>query len=207
MSPFLQRMHRTSGIVIASFLLLHVTNHLFALAGPATHIAVMKFFRHLYRFPPVEIILLACVAFQIVSGLILVFRKGFRKQPGYVIAQVVSGLYLSFFLVNHVRAVLLGRYSWHVETDFYFAAGVANSYPSKLFFIPYYTLSLVAAFTHIACVHYSKRSVQLLAITAEGGSAVQAVRLKREIWAIAITGAVITLLIMLALTGVLYPIR
>ncbi|MDF2188018.1 hypothetical protein [Paraflavitalea sp. CAU 1676] len=206
MSPTLQRLHRITGIVIASFLLLHVTNHLFALAGPATHIAVMKVFRRVYRFPPVEILLLACVAFQVVSGLILVFKKGFRKQPAFVMAQVISGLYLSFFLCFHVRAVLMGRYSWKVETDFYFAAGVANSYPGKLFFIPYYTLSLLAAFTHFAAVHYYKRRGHLAQITDEVAHAAADRRYKRETLAIGIAGSVITLLIMLALSGVLYPI-
>src|SRR5687768_2289447 len=138
MNSTLKKLHHLSGIVIALFLLLHVINHLFALGGPALHIAVMNLFRHVYRFLPVEVLLLLCVIFQVISGVTLIFKKGFLKQPLYVIIQIVSGLYLSFFMVYHVRAVMLGRDQWNVETDFYFAAGVANSYPSKLFFIPYY---------------------------------------------------------------------
>ena len=71
----LKTLHRISGIVIAAFLVLHLCNHLFALGGPALHITVMKYFRMVYRFPPVEIILLLCVTIQIVSGLRLVFYK------------------------------------------------------------------------------------------------------------------------------------
>jgi succinate dehydrogenase/fumarate reductase cytochrome b subunit len=68
MNSTLKKLHHLSGIVIASFLLLHVTNHLFALGGPALHIGVMNLFRHVYRFLPVKILLLVCVIFQLVSG-------------------------------------------------------------------------------------------------------------------------------------------
>src|SRR5688500_14689044 len=93
MGVLLKKYHRLSGLVISAFLLLHISNHLFALAGPAWHIRVMNFFRLIYRFPPVEILLLMCVIFQITSGIPLIFKKGFLKQPLYVKLQVMSGLY------------------------------------------------------------------------------------------------------------------
>jgi hypothetical protein len=206
MKTTLKKWHRLSGIIIAGFLLLHVVNHLFALGGPALHIAVMNLFRHVYRWLPVEVLLLSGVLFQIISGIALVIKKGFFKQPAWVVVQVLSGLYLSFFMIYHVRAVMLGRYQWHVNTDFYFAAGVANRYPSKLFFIPYYTLSLVCVFAHIACVHFIKRmeAVQLMSDAAVAAKLLKQYR--KESMGIAFTGGVITLLIMLALCGVLYPI-
>lgn len=200
-----KKLHHLSGIVIAAFLLLHLANHLFALGGPALHIAVMNLFRHVYRFLPVEILLLVCVIFQVISGVVLVFRKGFFKQPLYAIIQIGSGLYLSFFMVYHVSAVILGRYQWNIDTDFYFAAGVANNYPSKLFFIPYYTLSLVCVFAHIACAHYAiglektnKRPPDIKTKFRK--------MFKREAAAICLLGAIITFLIMIAFTGVLYDI-
>jgi hypothetical protein len=201
-----KRLHRLSGIVIAGFLLLHLTNHLFALGGPSLHIAVMNMFRYLYRFLPVEILLLMCVIFQVISGATLVFKKGFLRQPFYVIIQIVSGLYLSFFIIYHVRAVMLGRYVWNVDTDFYFAAGVANRYPEKIFFIPYYTLSLVCVFAHIACVHYIKRQEKLDKMTDEADTIIFGKKYKRETTGICIAGALITFLIMIAFSGVLYDI-
>ncbi|NIG57121.1 hypothetical protein [Chitinophaga sp. Cy-1792] len=197
MHPLLKRFHRISGIVIATFLVLHLSNHLFALGGPDLHIRVMKLLRPVYRFPPVEILLMLCVLMQVLSGLSLVITNKFYRKPYYVFIQVATGLYLSFFMIYHVRAVLMGRYLWHTDTNFFFAAGVANRYPEKLFFIPYYTLSLVCAFAHIACIHYIKRKEQLT-----GGSII-----KRELLFISIGGSIITLLIMLSLTGVFYPIR
>lgn len=207
MSALFKRFHRLSGIIIASFLLLHLTNHLFALGGPALHIQAMNFLRHIYRFAPVEILLILCVLFQVVSGIWLVFKRGFRRQPAYVVIQVLSGLYLSFFMIYHVTAVMRGRFQWKVETDFYFAAGVANRYPEKLFFIPYYILSLVTVFAHIACAHYVKRKEQLKQVNCGEPAETLLGKYKRETWAICITGAVITVLIMLSFTGILYSIN
>jgi len=206
MNSTLKKLHHLSGIIIASFLLLHLTNHLFALGGPALHIAVMNLFRHVYRFLPVEIVLLICVVFQIISGVTLVFRKIFLKQPLYVIIQIVSGLYLSFFMVFHVRAVMLGRYQWNVDTNFYFAAGVANNYPSKLFFIPYYTLSLVCVFAHIACAHYIIGIEKINKMPVDINKTKFRKMYKREAAGICMVGALITILIMSAFSGVLYDI-
>lgn len=206
MIPIGKKLHRLSGIIIAFFLLLHLTNHLFALGGPSLHISVMNLFRYVYRFPPIEIILLLCVAFQVISGIALVLKKGFSKQPLYVIMQVLSGLYLSFFMIYHVRAVILARYQWNMNTDFYFAAGVANHYPSKLFFIPYYTLSLVSVFIHISCAHYLKRIEKLNSIADAANDAVSKKKYKKEATAICIAGDVITFLIMISFSGVLYRI-
>ena len=205
MNPTLKKLHHLSGIVIASFLLLHVINHLCALGGPELHMVLMKWFRYVYRFLPVEVLLLICVVFQVISGVALVFKKGFLKQPLYVVIQIVSGLYLSFFMVYHVRAVMLGRYEWNVDTNFYFAAGVANSYPSKLFFIPYYTLSLVCVFVHIACAHYAIGIKKMNNVPVEIKAKFRKMY-GREAAGICLIGVIITFLIMIAFSGVLYDI-
>ena len=110
-------------------------------------------------------------------------------------------------MVYHVRAVMLGRYQWSVKTDFYFAAGVANNYPSKLFFIPYYTLSLVCVFAHIACVHYIKRIEMINKMPVQVDKTIFRKKYKRETAGICIAGVIITTLIMMAFSGVLYDIR
>jgi len=202
----IKSLHRLSGIIIASFLLLHITNHLFALGGPQLHIAVMNLFRHVYRFPPVEIVLLMSVLFQIISGMALVVKKGYLKQPFYGFIQIFTGLYLSFFMIYHVRAVMLGRYTWKASTDFYFAAGVANRYPEKLFFIPYYTLSLVCVFAHIACAHHARRKETLGKVSCADRAELCRKKYKRETAGICIAGAIATILIMIALSAVLYDI-
>jgi hypothetical protein len=154
-SERLKKIHRFSGLVLAIFFLFHVINHLCAWGGADMHIRVMKIFRTVYRFPPVEVLLLLSAVVQVISGLTMACKKGFRRDA-YDVLQVVSGLYLSFFLFYHIRAVMLGRYVWNAETDFHFAAwGVKNS-PADRFFIPYYSLSVLCVFIHVACVHRQK---------------------------------------------------
>jgi hypothetical protein len=109
-------------------------------------------------------------------------------------------------MVFHVGAVMLGRYQSNVDTDFYFAAGVANNYPSKLFFIPYYILSLVCVFAHIACAHYRIGIEKMNKLPVYINKTKFRKMYKREAAGICIVGALITFLVMIAFSGVLYDI-
>jgi hypothetical protein len=185
----IKKIHRISGLMLATFFFFHIINHLSALWGADAHIRVMKLFRMVYRFPPIEVLLLLSAVVQVISGLMVAWKKGFRKN-GYDVLQVLSGLYLSFFLFYHIRAVMLGRYVWNVETDFHFAAwGVKNS-PADRFFIPYYSFSVLCVFIHLACVHRQK----MLALDRSNpGSSNQLAG--RHASVIMITGVVVTVLI------------
>jgi succinate dehydrogenase/fumarate reductase cytochrome b subunit len=189
----LKKIHRYSGIVLATFFVFHIINHLFAWGGADMHIRVMKLLRHVYRFPPVEVVLLLSALIQVVVGLMLVWKKGFRKNR-YDLLQVISGLYLSFFLLFHIRAVMLGRYSWNVETDFHFAAWGVKNAPADLFFIPYYSLSVLCVFIHLACVHRQK----MLALTTVNTEINHHQRVTQQAVAIIVTGMVVTTLILAA---------
>lgn len=151
----LKKLHRYAGIVLAIFFLFHVINHLCALGGADSHIRVMAIFRKIYRFPPIEGVVLLAAFIQVIVGLVLVWKK--RMERNFVeVLQMASGLYLSFFLFYHIRAVMLGRYVWNVETDFHFAAAGLKSSADFYFFLPYYSLSIVSVFIHLACVHHRK---------------------------------------------------
>jgi succinate dehydrogenase/fumarate reductase cytochrome b subunit len=189
----LKKIHRYSGIVLATFFVFHIINHLFAWGGADMHIRVMKLLRHVYRFPLVEVVLLLSALIQVVVGLMLVWKKGFRKNR-YDLLQVISGLYLSFFLLFHIRAVMLGRYSWNVETDFHFAAWGVKNAPADLFFIPYYSLSVLCVFIHLACVHRQK----MLALTTVNTEINYHQRVTQQAVAIIVTGMVVTTLILAA---------
>ncbi|AXT48645.1 MULTISPECIES: hypothetical protein [Chromobacterium] len=147
----LHKLHRLSASLISLYILFHLLNHLTALAGIQAHIDYMRAYRLLYRFPPVETLLLACVLFQTGSGLYFVWARRGRRQGFFDHAQAWSGLYLAFFLLFHLSAVLYGRWGQGVDTNFYFAAAGLNLGNYFLFFMPYYFLSIVAYFTHIGC--------------------------------------------------------
>jgi len=190
----LRKLHRFSGILMAGFILLHLFNHLFALGGPIIHQEVMRALRKVYRFPPIEIALLFAVGLQIISGPVLIWKNRVQKDR-YKWLQIGSGLYLAFFLCYHIRAVMLGRYKWNVETDYHFAASVVQYGVQKIFFIPYYMLSVMAVFVHVACVHREKL------IEKQAGSDV-IVRANIQAQIIMLAGLFMAIWIILGLIGV-----
>lgn len=191
----LKTAHRYSAYLLATFVLFHLLNHLSALFGPDTHIAVMKVLRIVYRNPFIEVLLLLSVLIQIVSGVLLVIRQRFWRSA-LTTFQAVSGLYLALFMINHVRATLLARFSWMIETDFFFAANVAVNPDTRAFFLPYYTFAIISVFTHVACAHYS-RKLTVVGLAYES-------RIRREAIAIGVSGLVVTALIMACFGGLLY---
>ena len=131
--------------------MVHVANHLAGLAGAAAHIAFMQAARAVYRQPAAEALLLACVAFQSLSGLWLAVVRRKERRSFVAWAQAASGAYLAFFLLIHVGAVMAGRFALGLDTNFYFAAAGLHVRPYACFFVPYYGLAVLAVFAHLAC--------------------------------------------------------
>ncbi|WP_379548537.1 hypothetical protein ACFCW2_05045 [Qipengyuania sp. DSG2-2] len=150
----LRTVHRYSAIVIIVFVALHLLNHLVGLAGQQQHIDFMAAIRPIYRNAVAEPLLLVCLILQMATGLRIVI-KGWRSRHGAIAwTQALSGLYLIFFLLNHVLAVLAGRHILNLDTDFRFAAAGIHAPPFEWFFIPYYFLAVAALFTHLGCAAY-----------------------------------------------------
>jgi hypothetical protein len=148
--------HYFSGLTIAAYVGVHLLNHLLILRSEATHIRFMQAARKIYRQPAVEGLLLLAVAVQVLSGTILVIQKWSRAEGLFDWLHIGSGIYLALFLTNHVRAVMVGRYKMHIDTNLYYGAGVMNMWPQKLFYIPYYAFAVLAFFSHVASIHRTK---------------------------------------------------
>lgn len=147
-----RRAHKLVAWVLAVFLVLHIGNHLALLGGTDAHLAVQAVLRPLYRWLPVEALLLILFAAQILLGLFLVYRRG-KPQGGWAWAQVLSGLYLAFFLLQHVPAVLFARMGNGAhDTTVHFAAAPLSVAPFHWYFMPYYTFSIAALLTHLAAM-------------------------------------------------------
>jgi hypothetical protein len=152
--------HYYSGLFLALFILMHIGNHLLVLISAENHIGFMEKARLIYRNPVVETLLLLGVLAQILTGLKLV--KALKTDKTRIISEklhIYSGLYLAFFLMIHVSAVMGGRYIFNLNTNIYFGAAGLNLFPFNLFFVPYYFLAVASIFTHIACIHYKKAQV------------------------------------------------
>ena len=190
-----RKAHALSAVIIAAFVFVHLANHLAGLAGATTHIAFMEAARSVYRLRVIELTLLGCVAFQIVSGLTL-FVRGWTQRHGLVPwLQATSGLFLALFLSIHVGAVLFGRAVLNLDTNFYFAAAGFHVAPFQYFFAPYYFLGVVALFIHVACAAYWRsqscpRVARILIVAVPSA-----------------IGVMVSLLIVLSLAGALFPVE
>ncbi len=159
----IKSLHYISGILITIFIGLHLFNHAYAILGVEKHVVLMSALRKIYRNPYVEPLLLGAVVVQVISGIKLLFKKQTRKGF-YDKLHVYSGLYLAFFLVIHVSAVLTGRFHGF-DTNFYYSATTLNFFPFYMFFFPYYILAIFSFFGHIAAIHYKKMKKNILSIS------------------------------------------
>jgi hypothetical protein len=161
----IKKIHYLSGLIITIFIGLHLFNHICSIFGAGKHIEIMNFLRQFYRNIFVETILLLAVLVQIISGLKL-FKTN-RKIASTIFDKlhIWTGLYLAFFFVIHLSAVLVGRLFLHLDTNFYFGVAGLNSFPFNLFFIPYYGLAILSFFGHIASIHNKKVKTSILNLT------------------------------------------
>lgn len=146
----LRPLHLASGSLIAVFVVLHLANHIAMFWGQAEHIAMTNTLRPFYRNLLAETVLMAALAFQIVSGLRMIWKTR-KNRKGFVPkAQLISGVLLALFLANHVGAVWVGRLVFDLDTNYHFAAaGMHAGYAG--FFVPYYFFGVFALFVHAAC--------------------------------------------------------
>lgn len=69
---------------------------------------------------------------------------------GYRTLQIGSGIYMVFFFMAHVNAVLSAR-GRGVETDWIFATGEQGLINGYYFLIPYYIWSVGMIWLHVCC--------------------------------------------------------
>lgn len=153
-----KKLHYLSGLVISLFIAFHLFNHLWSIVGIGHSIELMRVLRNVYRNVLAETLLMAAVLIQIVSGLTLFKASQSHDNTFFEKLQRWTGLYLAVFLVFHVSAVFIGRHLLKLDTNFYFGAAGLNSFPTCLFFVPYYSFTVLAFFGHVASIHQQKMS-------------------------------------------------
>jgi hypothetical protein len=161
----INKIHYLSGIIITIFIGLHLFNHLCSFFGAELHIEMMDILRLFYRNIFIELILLLAVFIQIISGLKLFKNSRIKAATSFEKLHICTGLYLAIFFIIHLSAVFGGRYILHLDTNFYFGVAGLNSFPSNLFFFPYYGLAIFSFFGHIASIHSKKMKSNLFNLT------------------------------------------
>jgi succinate dehydrogenase/fumarate reductase cytochrome b subunit len=142
--------HGCSAGVITLFVIAHLTNHLAAAwGGGERHIAMMAVLRTVYRAAPVETVLLTAVAFQALSGLLLLRPHVERARSWWTTAQTASGAYLAVFFLSHLTAALRARWLRGIDTNWrWLTADSMLTDPWSARLAPYYFLAVVAFGVH-----------------------------------------------------------
>ena len=153
--PIVERVHRTSAIILLLFGVAHVANHTAALDSLAAHVTVQNFLRTVYRQTPLEVLLVLAALSQVWTGSRLVARARWQRATGLRNLQVLAGSFLGMFFISHLSGVFIsGRLLGHVDTTFAWATGGPGGLltnPRSPQFIPYYSLAVLAFFLHAAC--------------------------------------------------------
>lgn len=183
--------HRRNAYALLVFLSAHILTHLTAVFGPDTHAFVIDVMRLVYRATFIEPILIGLFIVQVGIGIVLVWpriRQSDKSVWSWI--QIVSGLYLAVFILNHIfLGVLRGRTFAGVDTGFHFVASTLITAPIRYAFIPYYFLAILAIFAHVAASLYWRGKSK--AITH----------------GLVLLGAIVAAIVVSAYSGALYDIR
>src|SRR5262249_23761059 len=97
-------------LIVLIFLAWHLLNHASAAFSSEFNRAAMISLRKWYRSELVQPVLVTLMLFQVVSGLILLWRATAGRSDLYRTLQTSTGAFLSAFIVSHLNAVfILGR--------------------------------------------------------------------------------------------------
>lgn len=151
-----KKIHYFTAILLILFIGGHLLNHAMLFISPEAHLRFMESFRKVYRLPVVEVLLYLAVYVQAVTGFKLLWKKWRRAKGFWDRLQLYSGAFLLYFLLMHTSAVLVGRYIWELDTNLYFGASVVKVKPFLYYYVFHYSLSVLAFFSHLACVHRQK---------------------------------------------------
>lgn len=148
-APRLAFAHGVSAVILTTYAVVHIANHLVGLWSGAAHMAVMATLRLVYRQPIVEAVLLGAVAFQMLTGLWLLAVKPVRVLAWLDTLQRVSAAYMAVFFLSHLTAALRARHLRGVDTNWTWLTSdsmLTDPWSARL--APYYFLSIVALGIH-----------------------------------------------------------
>lgn len=139
--------------ILILFVLPHLANHLAGIVSGAAHIQVMKWARLDYRNVIIEPLLLTLIAFQIMSGLVLVRHRLTSAGDVFGTLQTMTGIYVGIYLLAHMTAAFSARgagtdtnWNWLTYDD----RGLL-SHLDSFTLVAHYWAGPIAIITHVAC--------------------------------------------------------
>jgi hypothetical protein len=140
-------------LIVLIFLAWHLLNHASAASSPEFNQSMMHTLRKWYRSELVQPVLVTLMLFQVVSGLILMWRATAARSDLYRTLQTSTGAFLAAFIVSHLNAVfILGRAVTKMDTTFLWASGAPVGLlpdPWNVRLIPHYSLGVWFVIVHM----------------------------------------------------------
>ncbi|MGV6801259.1 MAG: hypothetical protein ACWA5L_04990 [bacterium] len=190
-------LHRLCAIIILLFVVAHLSGHAIAAKGIAEYHNYLGMVRLFYRHPVYEIILIVVIFIQFLSGLFLTIHSFSRPEKRKLLSWIeliAAGLFVVFIII-HLTAIVVTRYYFEIETDFYWVASLMG--PSKLqyYIVAFHFIGALAVLIHIAVgLTYLFQALNIP-------------RLGRHLAIVFIaSGTLAVILGLLAFMGVFYPI-
>jgi hypothetical protein len=145
----------SASTIIVMFLAWHLANHVTAAWSLETNKRIMDLLRVWYRSDIVQPALVALFAFQLLSGLRLLWAAVARRGADvYSSIQTATGAYLVVYVTSHLIAVfVLGRIFLGIDTTFEWASGAPTGLlhdPWNVRLIPHYSLAPLLVISHLA---------------------------------------------------------
>jgi hypothetical protein len=182
----------SAAAIVVIFLAWHLANHMTAAWSFEENKKIMDLLRVWYRSDIVQPILVALFAFQLLSGLRLLWAAIARRADIYSSIQTATAAYLAVYITSHLIAVfILGRAFLGIDTTFGWASGAPTGLlhdPWNVRLIPHYSLAPLFVISHLAM---GLRAVLL-------GHGVRAAFANRLAWVICGIGLGVSLLIAIA---------
>ena len=139
--------------ILLLFLSLHLTNHLFFIAGQQADMAVMKLFRHVYRSNLIQPLIVGLFLFQVASGLFMVSRIRSNGIDRFRTFQIASGVFLAIYVLGHMDSVFIYARSFAgIESDWAFATGAPTGLLEDAWnirLVPHYGLAVFFVLSHL----------------------------------------------------------
>jgi len=144
-----------AALLIAGFVVLHLSNHLTGFWSAQLHIDVMGVLRKWYRSGVVEPSVVALMLFMVVSGGLLLRARLQRPAGLFETLQTITGAYLAIYILGHMNSVFIyARLTAGIETDFWFASGGKAGLlgdPWSVRLLPHYALGVWSVIAHAGC--------------------------------------------------------
>lgn len=165
----LARIQAVSGLVFATFLVLHLGNTLAALFGQTAYDAVQGALRSYYQARVIEVGLLGAAVVHGAAGLMRWKRRPPARSgtpaPWRLRLHRWSGYYLMIAFAGHVLATRSPHWFYGTPVDFSFVTFSLDAWPAV--FYPYYVGLFASGAYHV--VHGSATAVRVLAGRAASG--------------------------------------